>query len=204
MKISLSGTGKWILLAVFLLAAGCFYSCGFPGVKEEVSFAAAETEPAGAAPAEPEETAAEQVKTCYVYVCGEVVSPGVYEMSEGQRIFEAIDLAGGFTERAAGEWLNLADTVQDGMKLEVPDRDSVPEQVWTSDDGAQNQAGRKVNINTAGAEELMTLTGIGQSRAEAIIAYRRERGKFSRPEDIMEVPGIKDAAFKKIKDDITV
>ena len=62
----------------------------------------------------------------------------------------------------------------------------------------------KVNINTAGAEELMTLTGIGQSRAEAIIAYRRERGKFSRPEDIMEVPGIKDAAFKKIKDDITV
>ena len=62
----------------------------------------------------------------------------------------------------------------------------------------------KINLNTAVKEQLMTLKGIGEARAEAIIAYRQEYGPFARIEDIMEVPGIKEAAFQKIKEDITV
>jgi competence protein ComEA len=70
--------------------------------------------------------------------------------------------------------------------------------------GEEGAAGGPVNINTAGVSELMRLSGVGESRAKDIIAYRKEHGAFSVPEDIMKVPGIKEAVFEKIKDDITV
>ncbi len=165
---------------------------------------------------------------CYVYVCGEVERPGVYQMKDGQRIYEAIGLAGGFTEAAAEAYLNLAAPVKDGMKITVPDQEQADEMERASggpgaagvqpeglygpgvsgggprDAQAADGGTQKVNLNTAGREELMTLKGIGEARAEDILAYRQEHGAFDSIEEIMEVPGIKEAAFRKIKDDITV
>ncbi len=156
---------------------------------------------------------------CFVHVCGQVRYPGVYELKEGQRVFEAIEMAGGFGDNAAEDYLNLAEPVWDGMRLEVPDREQVPDTEWEARTGVQSgsreKAGisldggtapssGKVNLNTATKEELMTLRGIGEARAEDIIRYREEQGGFGRIEDIMEISGIKDAAFQKIKDDIIV
>lgn len=142
---------------------------------------------------------------CYVHVCGQVVHPGVYRLEEGQRIYEAIELAGGFTAEASRTWLNLAEKVADGMKLEVPDESQAQQWQQESPAAGNPPAGSgKVNINTATREELMTLKGIGEARAEDIIRFREKQGYFQAIEDIMKVPGIKDAAFEKIKDEITV
>ncbi len=137
---------------------------------------------------------------CFVHVCGEVMQPGVYELSEGQRVYEAIAMAGGFTESAAQSALNLAEPVHDGMKLEVPDQEQAARLI--SDIGTDSAG--TVDINTASKEQLQTLRGIGEARAEDIIRYRQEHGRFEQIEDIMKVPGIKTSAFEKIKDDISV
>lgn len=212
--------GKKLALAVLILAAGCFCSCGAEGRGEYLSGEQTEESLIQDPPlqrqaqdGEKEDASeAEEEPPCFVYVCGEVMEPGVYELKAGQRIFEAIAMAGGFTERAARSYLNLAEPVWDGMKLEVPDRDQVPSTEWRASAGqtgsgsasAGADAVGRVNLNTATKEELMTLRGIGEARAEDIIRYRQERGGFDRIEDIMEVSGIKNAAFEKIKDDITV
>ena len=164
--------------------------------------------------------------SCYVYVCGQVTSPGVYKLEEGQRIFEAVELAGGFTGEARPEYLNLAEPVFDGMKILVPDEAQASDPSWNGQIGSSGTVPgtggsgfgaadaysqdrgavpmKKVNINSASKEELMTLTGIGESRAADIIRYRTEQGAFSRIEDIMNVPGIKEASFRKLKDQIEV
>jgi len=204
--------GKWIAVLLLVLASGCFYCCGGmrggePLAQEETLEAEAvpESVPAAESPAE-----TETEPPCYVHVCGEVVSPGVYRMENGQRAFEAIALAGGFTAEAAQEYLNLAQPVTDGMKLEVPDRLWAEQHAGAAGQGGEQAAGPDgqartlVNINTASKEELMTLRGIGEARAEDIIRVREQRGGFGSIEEIMEVPGIKNAAFEKIRDDITV
>lgn len=168
----------------------------------------------------PEAAAAETPHPIYfVHVCGAVVNPGVYEMEPGSRIYEAVDLAGGFGPEAAWSYLNLAQEIADGMKIEVPTEQQAREwekagrggvvagPVSTGGAGVQSDSpggSRKVNLNTAGKEELMTLKGIGESKAEDIIQYRQTYGPFERIEDIMNISGIKDAAFQKIKDSITV
>ena len=165
------------------------------------------------------------VSVCYVHICGEVVMPGVYEMEEGSRIFQVVKRAGGFTERAASQYLNMAQIVSDGMKIVVPDGESLEgarrygiDPASGSADGVgagivvpgTNAAGygsaakEKVNLNTATREELMTLKGIGEAKADDIIAYRESHGGFQKIEDIKKISGIKNAAFEKIKDDITV
>ena len=142
-------------------------------------------------------------KAGYVHVCGEVKRPGVYELKEGQRVYEAVHLAGGFTDQAAESYLNLAQPVEDGMKLEVPNRDQAPEPEWPKP-GESPKTQAKVNLNKASKEELMALRGIGEAKAEDIIRYREEQGGFNCIEDIMNISGIKDAAFQKIKEEITV
>ena len=166
------------------------------------------------------------VSVCYVHICGEVVLPGVYEMEEGSRIFQVVERAGGFTERAAAQYLNMAQVVSDGMKIVVPDGESLDgaEYYGLDSEGGNHGAGsagagvimpegksaggstakEKVNLNTATREELMTLKGIGEAKADDIIAYRESHGGFQKIEDIKKISGIKDAAFEKIKDDITV
>ena len=146
----------------------------------------------------------------YVYICGEVAAPGVYELSEDSRIYEAVDAAGGFTENAARESVNLASKVSDGMQITIYNKKeaaSLPagsgSAVGNAGQGGTSGSGL-VNLNTATKEELMTLKGIGEAKAEDIIRYREKSGGFKKIEDIMKISGIKEAGFQKIKDNITV
>ena len=136
----------------------------------------------------------------YVYICGSVVNPGVYVLEAGSRIVAAVEAAGGFLEDAATEAINLAQPVQDGMKIVVPDlTEYVAEQVMS-----QRERDGLVNLNTADAEALCTLNGIGASKAEAILAYRREIGGFKSIEQLLEVAGIGDSLFQQIKSSIYI
>ena len=144
-----------------------------------------------------------------VHVCGEVANPGIYELPAGSRIYEAVKAAGGFTENAAEESVNLASPIEDGVQIRIYSKDEAETLAAGAApfDGFEASGEGKepvVNLNTATKEELMTLSGIGESRAEDIIRYREENGGFQNIEDIMKVSGIKDAAFQKIKDRITV
>ena len=147
--------------------------------------------------------------TVYVYVVGAVEKPGVYEVTEGTRTFKVIDLAGGFTADAAMDSLNLASVVQDGSVIRVMTNEEVlagsPEtpSSFAGNTGSSSGSGL-ININTASLTDLTNITGIGESRARAIISYREENGAFSSIEDIKKVSGIKDGLFNKIKDQITV
>lgn len=134
----------------------------------------------------------------YVYVCGQVNSPGVVSLTSGARIYEAIEAAGGMTGEAQVNAVNQAELVIDGQMIYVP---GIDEEYVVDDDLSGDGL---VNINTAGVDELMTLPGIGESRANAIIDYRESAGDFVTIEDIMQVSGIKDSAFGKIKDYIKV
>ncbi|MGN1167024.1 MAG: helix-hairpin-helix domain-containing protein [Lachnospiraceae bacterium] len=140
----------------------------------------------------------------YVDVCGQVNAPGVYELSEDSRVFEAIEKAGGMTEKAAVSSLNQAEKLCDGQQIYVPSREEVQNTADDRGSAPQQQQTGKININTATKEELMTLNGIGEAKAEAIIRYRSEQGKFHTIEDIKKIEGIKDGVFNKVKDQITV
>ncbi len=144
----------------------------------------------------------------YVHVCGQVKQPGVYSLKKGSRLYEAIDMAGGITENGVSDALNLAAVLEDGMRIMVPDEEQAGQ--WmengnvTAGMSETPEKSGKVNLNRASVEELMILSGIGQSRAEAIVRYREEIGSFQTIEDVMKVSGIKENAFNKIKDNITV
>lgn len=148
----------------------------------------------------------------YVYVCGAVKQEGVYRLSEGSRINDALILAGGLTEDAASGVLNLAEPVQDGQKLYFPTKDELADQQNALRDGAytdsqidsSGEQSQKIDINTADKEQLMTLSGIGEAKAESIIRYRAEHGNFAQIEDITNVDGIGESLFQKIKEYIYV
>lgn len=156
----------------------------------------------------PELEAAEQAaetrvavpQTVYVYVCGAVRTPGVVEVPEGSRAAEALELAGGMTTEADPFYVNLAEIVTDGHKLYFPTA-SEAEELEAAGKAAEEGL---VNINTASAEELCTLPGIGASRAADIVRYREKNGAFQTKEDIMKVSGIKQNAYDKLCDRITV
>ena len=138
--------------------------------------------------------------TVYVYVCGAVYQPGVVEVAAGSRAEEALRLAGGMTADADPFYVNLAETVTDGQKLYFP----TAEEAETLTVTAKAKEDGLVNINTASSEELCTLPGIGASRAADIIRYREKNGSFQTKEDIMKVSGIKQNAYDKLCDRITV
>lgn len=145
----------------------------------------------------------------WVYVCGEVAAPGVYELQEGDRITHAIEAAGGLTEAAGQVYLNQAAHLTDGQRIYVPSREeeqTLKDESSPSDmtDGGTVKDTGKVNLNTATKAQLLSLNGIGESRAEAILAYRETSGGFSKIEDLKKVDGIKDGIFQKIREQITV
>lgn len=166
----------------------------------------------------------------YVDVSGAVVSPGVYCLDAGSRIFQAIEAAGGCTTEAAPVCLNQAAELSDGQKVYVPTVQEAEDvaagngaggnagNLWdlgtqssvtgqTSEGTGQVSEGTgtgKVNINTADKELLTTLPGVGSSKADAILAYRQDQGGFSSIEEIMNVEGIKEGVFARIKDRISV
>lgn len=145
----------------------------------------------------------ETVKTeeVYVYITGKVNNPDVYKVPEDYRIYQVIELAGGFLDDAETRNINLADRIYDGMQITVY---AVGEETVYGCVANTNTGSSLININTASKEELMTLPGIGDAKAESIIRYRNENGYFSSIEDIMNISGIKEGAFEKIKDYITV
>lgn len=176
------------------------------------------------------EQAAEQIpqeaEAIWVHVCGAVKNPDVYELPAGSRVYEAVKQAGGFTEEADESYVNQAQILSDGAKLVIPTTEQTQAMAQgdqdgnigiidgdTTESGALKQdvaeggtgaAGAKININTATQAQLCEIPGIGATRAAAIAAYRQEHGAFARIEDIMNVSGIKEGTYVKIKDSITV
>lgn len=141
----------------------------------------------------------------FVYVCGAVQKPGVYEFLPGQRICDAIEAAGGLSEQAAGDSLNQAEVLSDGQMLRVlTTEEAAAATVQPGQETAESSRDGRVDINTADASALMSLPGIGQSKADAIIAYRNEHGAFKAPEELMNISGIKEGVYQKIKDSIKV
>lgn len=136
----------------------------------------------------------------FVHVCGEVVHPGVYELKAGSRVYEAVKAAGGMSENAAQNFLNQAEILEDGQQIYVPSEEEISD--TDSENGRTDDC--KVNLNQASKEQLMTLPGVGEAKADAIIRYRSEKGNFRSIEEIMEIEGIKEGVFKKIEDWITV
>lgn len=183
----------------------------------------AEEEPASVSDneEEPEEESQEVREiSLFVDISGEVARPGVYELPVGNRVFHAIVAAGGFTDRAETRCVNQADQLFDGEKSYIYSREEA-EQLggWmqltgsggtvlhnsspqTGSDAGSSDG--KVNLNLADKSLLMTLPGVGEARAEAIIAYRESNGAFSTIEDIMNITGIKEKLFEQIRDKITV
>ena len=138
----------------------------------------------------------------YVHICGAVINPGVYQVPAGTRVYQALELAGGSSDDAYLSGINLADKLADGQKVYIPSEGENAEGILSKDSGDVQSV--MININTASEAELMTLPGIGQSRAKDIINYRVKNGLFESIDDIMKVSGIKEAAFEKIKDLIKV
>jgi competence protein ComEA len=139
-----------------------------------------------------------------VHVDGAVANPGVYELrAVTPRARDAIEAAGGLTEDADTTGLNLAQAVADGTKVHVPHAGEAAVQATQPSTGGGGTAG-PVNINTAGADELKALPGVGDATAASIIREREEHGPFTSPEDIMRVSGIGEKKFEKIRDGICV
>lgn len=140
--------------------------------------------------------------TLFVFICGAVTTPGVYELPTESRVHEVVQMAGGLLAEADQNYLNQAERLTDGMRIYVPKEGEAPDlqQEGTAKPGVQS----KVNINTADKETLMTLTGIGEAKAAAILKYREEQGPFGAIEDLMMIEGIKEGVFRKIEDEITI
>lgn len=153
-------------------------------------------------------------KLITVHICGAVNSPGVYKLKSTDRVIDAVVKAGGFSEEASEDALNLASKLSDGCKIYFPTKEemllgegpNLDEGFITASNEVTNEnaSDTTVNINTASKEKLMTLKGVGESRAQAIIDYREQNGAFNSIEEIMNISGIKAGSFEKIKDNITV
>lgn len=148
-------------------------------------------------------------QTIVVYVCGAVNCPGVYTLGGSARMADAVAAAGGMTPEADANVLNLAQFLTDGQMIRIPLQGEVSVLAAQEEQGmGETQSGQhsdgKVNINTADSAQLMTIPGVGQAKADAIIRYREEQGTFQKTEDVMQVEGIKEGSFSKMKDYICV
>lgn len=170
-------------------------------IEDEVKAISAVKEPEG-------ET--KTVQQIYVDVSGKVRAPAVITLDEGSRVYQAIDAAGGITEDAAVEYLNLAEVIYDGQKIYVPGKTEMTQDPGAAFSTPQSGAAEssasqaKVNINTAGSEQLQQLKGVGPATARRIIEYRNENGRFSQVEDLSKVKGIGTKTLEKLKNSICV
>lgn len=155
--------------------------------------------------------AAEEKNEVVVYICGAVMSPGVYIMPIESRLYEVIEAAGGFTEAADAAYHNLARHITDGERiyiLTVAETQvlTVTQQV-EGEDGSRNSDGDtkgQVNLNTATVEQLMELPGVGEAKAISILEYREKIGTFADVTELMNVSGIGESMFEKIKDKVVI
>lgn len=138
----------------------------------------------------------------FVDIKGEVKKPGVYQMKVGDRVKDAIDAAGGLTAEADSQKVNLAQRVEDQMVIVVPKVGEEAEAIPAGATSKEVAKEGKVNINTATVEELKTLKGVGEKKAEAIIEYRKKNGSFKTKEDLMKVRGIGKKLFESFEERI--
>lgn len=138
----------------------------------------------------------------FVDVKGAVKHPGVFETTKDKRVKDLIEEAGGLLDDADTSTLNLSQKVKDQMVIYVLKHGEKPKQI--SDSGTSSSSGDVININIANLEQLMKISGVGKTKAEAIISYREKNGDFKKKEDITKVRGIGKATFEKIKDKIEV
>ena len=138
----------------------------------------------------------------FVDVKGAVKHPGVFETTKDKRVKDLIEEAGGLLEDADTSTLNLSQKVKDQMVIYVLKHGEKPKQI--SDGSSSTSNGDVININTANKEQLMKISGVGKTKAEAIISFREKNGDFKKKEDITKVRGIGKATFEKIKDKIEV
>ena len=145
-----------------------------------------------------------QDATLFVYVTGEVVNPGLYEIASDARVGAAIELAGGFTEEADVSSVNLARKLNDGEQLIVLSKTTVqPEGAQSTEALGQSAESAQVqfpiNVNRASASELEAVPGIGPSTAQKIIADRTEHGSFASVDDLVRIPGIGDKRLESLR-----
>lgn len=191
-----------VLLAVFAVVALKMFNIFGGGGDYAYSSASESTETASSENITP--------KTIYVYVSGCVKTPGLIELEEGMRVATAIDKAGGFTEEADVNATNLAKVAEDGEQISIPSKvaaayessENSADQSTASGGSSSNNG--KVNINTADATQLQTVSGIGPSKASKIIAYRESNGKFKSVDDLVNVSGIGEKTLASIKDQLCV
>lgn len=223
-------------IVIFILAAGLYYSMTYQAEEKEDLFFAEdlssnnpdsqknknedeENKQLEDQSEKKDDIQAESVDTneICVYVCGNVKRPGVYYLLMGNRISDAVDMAGGLTKKAAKEYINLAKELTDGERIYIPSKDELEDSNIAQNaqlDKLENRQSfdrqesegeqPKVNINQAGPSDLLSLPGIGEAKANAIIKYREEQGLFRQVEDIKQIEGIKDGVFNKIKDLIEI
>lgn len=144
----------------------------------------------------------DQDSTIMVDVKGAVQQPGVYEVEHTSRVFDIIELAEGFTKKAAQNEINLAARVQDEMLIYVPEEGEL-EQIQEIQ-ANQDENSSIVKVNQATLEELETLNGVGPSKAQAILDYIEENGMFTDVDELLDVSGIGEKTLEKFKDDIII
>lgn len=143
-------------------------------------------------------------KSIYVYICGAINKPGVYELPSESRVYQAVEKAGGLTTEADQTYLNQAEALKDGARIYVPTQGELEKEPETLPVPGEQETTDKVNINTAKKEDFMSLTGIGEAKAVAILKYREENGSFQSIEELKNIEGIKDGVFNKVKENITI
>ena len=223
---------KYIIILVsglFIIVAGILYSCSYKEKKgQEILLSSRESgsmqsdnsdisRQAGISKLNTSKSDASQKDTqedsqiepqVYVHLCGAVVTPDVYEIEAGTRLKDLIELAGGLSEDAAGDYINQASVVEDGQRIYIPTKDELKDMSVSDyvlgEEGGNNQSNAKVNINTADETEFMRLTGIGEAKAKSIVEYRKKNGDFKEIKDLMKVPGIKEGLFTQLEDEITL
>lgn len=215
---------KTVALPVLVIAAVLFFL--FSGKGDDVTLtdgepAASEVriqEEGGAGDGEAAKEVSAATGKIFVDIGGEVAAPGVYEVTEGTRLFEVINRAGGLTEEADIDVINRAETVYDGQKILIASYEETRSgknaagagggqtagNGTGSAQGADNTDGEKVNINTADSAELQSIPGIGPSKADRIIEYRNTQGRFNTIDDIKNISGIGNKTFESIKKYIVV
>ena len=210
-----------VLMVVFFLAGGLWYlvtTGGFTGEQQEQMEITGVLDTIGtkqlsATPIlsqELPEEVPEQKEELVVYVCGAVNEPGIYTLPKESRLYEVIALAGGFSSEADPAYHNLARGIADGERIYI--LSYAETKALTMSQQVEGELGENssqeqkflVNLNTATAEQLTSLPGIGEAKAANILAYRKKVGQFTDIEEIMNVSGIGEAMFEKIKDKITV
>ena len=194
---------KRVFILLLLIFSVSLSGCGESSYLEKNT-----TESVRSDAAEEEHKAETTSDEIYVQIEGAVEKPGVYRLPADSRVFSLIEKAGGLKKEAASSEINQAELLTDGQKLTVLTKKQLEAQKdsGSKSDNTSSEAldSGKVDINRADSSQLTTISGIGPSKAEAIIAYRQENGPFKKTEDITKVSGIGDATYQKIKDKITV